>query len=120
MNSGPQEVQQMMEQESMERAITSALERQPQVVVPEQFAAKVAQALPGGVASRAGLALKARSVARSVALVAAVLLAGTLFILAPHAADPSFSNLAFDLELLVLAELGAVAWVLGRMQAGRL
>ena len=42
-----------------------------------------------------------------------------LFVLAPHA-GPSFSNVGFDVELLVLAELGAVAWVLGRMQAGSL
>jgi hypothetical protein len=48
-----------------------------------------------------------------------VVLAAALFVLAPHA-GPSFSNLAFDLELMVLAELGAVAWVLARMQDGRL
>jgi hypothetical protein len=48
-----------------------------------------------------------------------VLLTVALFVLAPQA-GPSFSNVRFDVELLVLTELGAVAWVLGRMQAGRL
>jgi hypothetical protein len=33
---------------------------------------------------------------------------------------PSFSSLAFDVELVVLAELAAVAWVLARMDGERL
>ena len=85
----------------------------------QEFAAKVAQSLPGGVPTRAGMVLKAGSVGKRLAVVAMVLLAASLFVLAPHAAT-SFSSPAFDLELMVLAELGAVAWMLARMQSGRL
>jgi len=100
--------------EAMEQQIAGALERRPRVAVPAGFAARVAQAMtPGPSPYRAPRAVK------TVAAVAAVLLAAALFVLAPHA-GPSFSNLGFDVELLVLAELGAVAWVLGRMQAGSL
>jgi hypothetical protein len=114
-----QEGQQRMGTEDVERAITVALERKPRVAVPEDFAARVAQSLPRGVSLRAGVVLKAGSVGRRVAVVAMVLLAASLFVLAPHAAT-SFSSPAFDVELVVLAELGAVAWLLARMQSGRL
>jgi len=86
--------------EAMEQQIAGALERRPRVAVPAGFAARVAQAMtPGPSPYRAPRAVKT--------------------VLAPHA-GPSFSNVGFDVELLVLAELGAVAWVLGRMQAGSL
>jgi hypothetical protein len=98
--------------EAMEQQIAGALERRPPVAVPAGFAARVSQALtPGPSLHRVPRAGK------TVAAVAAVLLAAALFALAPHA-GPSFSNVGFDVELLVLAELGAVVWVLGRMQAG--
>jgi len=104
--------------EAMEQQIAGALERRPRVAVPAGFAARVAQAMtPGPSPYRAPH--RAPRAVKTVAAVAAVLLAAALFVLAPHA-GPSFSNVGFDVELLVLAELGAVAWVLGRMQAGSL
>jgi hypothetical protein len=119
MSDSRQKGYELMETEQVERAITSALERNPRVTVPQEFAAKVAQSLPGGVPTRAGMVLKAGSVGKRLAVVAMVLLAAFLCVLAPHAAT-SFSSPAFDLELMVLAELGAVAWMLARMQSGRL
>jgi hypothetical protein len=108
------EMNESREQAVLEAAIGRALERPPHARVPEGFAARVAKSLPVGAARR-----PIWSAGKAVAGVAVVVLAAALFVLAPHA-GPSFSNLAFDLELMVLAELGAVAWVLARMQDGRL
>jgi hypothetical protein len=48
---------------------------------------------------------------------AMVVLTVAMFALAPHAA-PDFRNLAFDLELLVLAELGGIAyWLMVRRES---
>jgi hypothetical protein len=109
----------MNENEVLEQRIERALQRQPQVLVPAEFAAGVARALPVRSATRGWGAGRVWSVGKMAAGVAAVVLAGALFALAPHAV-PSFSSLAFDVELLVLAELAAVAWVLARMDGGRL
>ena len=114
MNKSRDEFEGAMELQAAEAVLVRALERRPQVTVPEGFAARVAWALPAEAslhqAPRAG---------KTVAMVAAVLLTVALFVLAPQA-GPSFSNVRFEVELLVLTELGAVAWVLGRMQAGSL
>jgi hypothetical protein len=109
----------MSENEVLEQRIERALERQPQVVVPVEFAARVARALPARSTMRGWGVGTVRSAGKMAAGVAAVLLAGALFVLAPHAV-PNFSSLAFDLELVMLAELAAVAWVLSRMDGGRL
>jgi hypothetical protein len=98
----------------LEAAIARALERRPQAMPPEGFAARVVLSLPVGPARP-----RKWSAGKAVAGIAAVVLAVALFVLAPHA-GPSFSSVAFDVELVVLAELGAVAWVLARMQDGRL
>jgi len=102
------------EQAVLEAAIARALEQRPQAMPPEGFAVRVALSLPVGSPRP-----RRWSAGKALAGVAAVVLAVALFILAPHA-GPSFSNVAFDVELVVLAELGAVAWVLARMQDGRL
>ena len=106
----------MSENEALEQRIERALERRPQVAVPAVFAARVARMLPVQRGWGVGVA---RSAGKMAAGVAAVLLAGALFVMAPHAL-PSFSSLAFDVELVVLAELAAVAWVLARMDGERL
>jgi hypothetical protein len=88
-------------------AITRALERQPEVVVPEDFAARVRVALPARRKVR-----ERRSVGRLAAGVAAVGLVLALCWLAPHA-RPSFGSVAFDLEMVLLMELAGVAAWLG-------
>ena len=102
------------EQAVLEAAIARALERRPQAMPPEGFVARLAGSLPVGSVRR-----RTWSAGKAIAWVAAVALAVALFVVAPHA-GPSFSNLAFDVELMVLAELGAVVWVLARMQGGLL
>jgi len=109
----------MSESEVLEQRIERALERQPEVLVPAEFAARVVRSLPVQSAPRGWRLGRARSLGKIAAGTAAVVLAVALFVLAPHAV-PSFSSLAFDVELLVLAELAAVAWVLARMDGGRL
>jgi len=109
----------MRESEVLDQTIERALQRQPHVVVPAEFAARVAQSLPTRPASLGWGVGRAWSAGKIAAGIAAVVLAGSLFVLAPHAV-PSFSSLAFDVELVVLAELAAVAWVLARMDGGRL
>ena len=96
-----------MKDDGLEAAITRALERQPEVVVPAEFAARVRAALPARAKVRAR-----RSVGRTAAMAAGVGLMLALCLLAPHA-RPSFGSLAFDLEMVLLVELAGVAAWLG-------
>jgi hypothetical protein len=92
------------EERVVDAAITRALERRPEVVVPEGFAARVRAALPPKVRER-------RSVGRIAAGAAAVGLLLALCWLAPHA-RPSFESVAFDLEMVLVVELvGVAAWL---------
>jgi hypothetical protein len=95
------------EERMVDAAITRALERQPEVVVPEGFAARVRASLPARTKVR-----ERRSVGRTAATVAGVGLVLALCWLAPHA-RPSFGSLAFDLEMVLLLELAGVAAWLG-------
>ena len=98
--------------DSFEARVTRALEAQPLVVVPADFAVRVRQALPVPSQRRSVV-----SMGRVAAIVGAVVLAVALFALAPHA-RPEFTSLAFDMELVVLLELAAIAyWFLGRREA---
>ena len=98
----------MRDEERMdEAAITRALERPPEVRIPEDFAARVRAALPAQPKVRVQ-----RSVGRGVALVAAVGMVLALCWLAPHA-RPSFESMAFDLEMVLVVELAGVAAWLG-------
>jgi hypothetical protein len=92
---------------ALEADLTRTLERQPVVVVPEGFAARVAGSLPPRRPVRRRV-----QTGRTVAMVAAWIVALTMFALAPHAA-PNFGNLTFDMELLLLAQLAAIAYWLG-------
>jgi hypothetical protein len=93
----------MKDDAAVEAMMTRALERQPAVVVPEDFAAKMRAALPMQRRVR-----ERRSAGRIVAFVGAAVLMVALCVLAPYA-RPSFENVAFDLELLMVAEMAAVA-----------
>ena len=83
--------------------ITRALERQPAVIVPADFAAKVRAALPPPPRKR-----ERRSVGRIAAFVGAAVLMVALYWLAPYA-RPSFASVAFDMEFLLVVELALVA-----------
>ena len=94
------------EERVVDAAITRALERRPEVVVPEGFAARVRAALPSQPKVR-----ERRSVGRIAAGAAAVGLLLALCWLAPHA-RPSFESVAFDLEMVLVVELvGVAAWL---------
>lgn len=95
------------EERMVDAAITRALERQPDVVVPMDFAAKVRAALPERPKVR-----ERRSAGRIAAGVAAAGLLVALCLLAPHA-RPSFGSVAFDLEMVLVVELASVAAWLG-------
>ena len=98
----------MSDEERMdEAAITRALERQPEVRVPVDFAAKVRAALPAQSKVRVR-----RSVGQIAAVTGAVGLVLALCWLAPHA-RPSFESVAFDLEMVLVVELAGVAAWLG-------
>ena len=90
--------------------LQTALERKPDVAIPADFAQRVvsrAGALPQSRAS------KAIPYARFTALIVAAIVAVVLFALAPSmAAD--FRDRRFDLEMLVLLQLGVLAWWMGR------
>ncbi len=92
-------------------AVRRALERAPAMGVPESFAARVARlAVTQTFARRSvwnGFGLRA-------AILSGILLTGALFGFAPGAA-PSFLNPRFDLEMLLLTELGGVAYLISRV-----
>ena len=86
-----------------EETLIAALERKPAVAVPQDFAARVIAALP---AQRPRERVRW---GRRVAVGAGVTLTVALFGMAPHTAA-SFASLAFDLELLMLAQLAGLGW----------
>jgi hypothetical protein len=100
-------------QDKVEAAITRTLEKRREPVVPAEFAARVMGALPP---------LRTRQrrmpVGRATAMAAMVAMALTMFALASQA-RPEFSNFAFDLELLLLVQMGGLGWwVVGRQGLG--
>ena len=98
--------EEMKDDAGLEAAITGALERQPEVVVPGGFAARVRASLPAQPRMS-----RQRSVGRIAGAAAAVGLIVGLCWLAPHV-RPSFESVAFDMEMLMLAELaGIAAWL---------
>ena len=100
----------MNDETEFEAAITRALEQQPSVTVPMDFAARVKAALPAQPKARASR-FAGRSVGQLAATIAAVGLVAGLCLLAPHA-RPSFDSVAFDMEMVVLVELcGVAAWL---------
>ena len=99
-------VDEMKSDPVFEAAITRALERQPEVMIPAGFAARVRASLPAQPTVRAR-----RSMGQIAALAGAAALVVALCWLAPHA-RPSFENGVFDMELLMMAELaGVAAWL---------
>jgi hypothetical protein len=101
-------------QEEFEAVMTRALERSPELpplAIPVDFAARVAASLPQQRTARPAV-----RVGRIAAIVAMVVLAIVLFVLAPHA-SPSFASFTFDIELIVLAQLGAIAYWLSTKAA---
>ena len=112
-------------QEEFEAAITRALEHSPELgyspepgyipelkygsessasAIPADFAARVVASLPKQRSARPVI-----RAGRTVAIVAMVVLAIVLFALAPHV-TPSFTSVTFYIELIVLAQLGAIAY----------
>jgi len=113
--------------EALDAVVTRALEQAPAVRVPAEFAAKLL-----AVCEREGSRVKAQearrrgarwgrrvvggSVARAAGLAAMLLLVVGMCWLAPHS-TVSFTSATFDMELLLLAELGGVAaWMFRRGQ----
>jgi hypothetical protein len=97
----------MSDELKMEAAISRALEARREVAVPLDFAARVRASLPAPVPVRPRV-----GVGRTAAVVGAAVLLVVLFLLAPHA-QASFGNVVFDVELLLLAQVGGIAYWLG-------
>jgi hypothetical protein len=94
------------ESPEMQAAITRALEAQPAVHVPTDFAARMRTMLPPPTPAR-----KPQSSALRVGVVAVVVLLVAAFWLAPHSA-PRLDSVAFDFELGLIVELaGVTAWL---------
>jgi len=94
--------------QDFEAKLTRALEQQPVVDVPAEFAARVRAALPAQMPVRARAAVR---VSRVAAVVSGAVLLAAMCWLAPHS-SASFRSAAFDMELVLLAELaGVVAWM---------
>lgn len=101
-----------------------ALEAAPHLQIPADFATRVAslavtQALrPESRWKGALVHLRPenRSVAAWVTMASGILLLAALFAFAPGT-SPNFLDLRFDVELLLLAELGGICYVLARLSA---
>ena len=100
-------------QEAFEAAITRALEYSPEQgyspessasAIPVDFAARVVASLPNQRPARPVM-----RAGRTVAIVALVVLAIVLFALAPHV-TASFTSVMFYIELIILAQLGSIAY----------
>ncbi len=91
-------------QPDFEAAITQALELRREPVIPAGFATRVMQSLPAQKP-----VIPQLQVGRTIGIVAAAILMAGMFALAPHA-TPNFTSLTFDVELLLLAELGALGY----------
>lgn len=89
-----------------EAELQAALEHKPDVTIPADFAARVAAQATQFYPSRMR---RVPRYARLTALVVAFVVAVSLFALAPRT-TASFGNLAFDLELLALLQMGLLAW----------
>ena len=88
----------------LEAAVVGMLEQLPAVDVPSDFAAQVAAlAVAQPLPSRSAWAWYGPW----LTLASGLLLLLAMFVVAAHA-TPSFQNLRFDLELLLLLELGAL------------
>jgi hypothetical protein len=101
-------------QQEFDAAMTRALERSPELpflAIPADFAARVTASLPKPRRVRPAI-----RVGRIAGFVAMVVLAILLFVLAPHV-SPSFANVTFDIELIALAQLGAIAYWLSTKAA---
>lgn len=100
-----------------ESTVLQALEAAPLISIPANFAERVAQlalhqqGFPGYLFPHQ--AAKRGGVTPFVACISASLLLVALFVFAPHL-KPSFLDLRFDLELMLLAELGGVGYLLAR------
>ena len=99
-----------------EATVLQVLEQAPHVTIPEGFAKRLAhtaceQPVSTSDLSRQAVARFHGGVTPVVASVAAVLLFVALFAFAPHL-KPSFLDLHFDLELLLLGELSGVIYLL--------
>jgi hypothetical protein len=94
--------------QNFEAKLTRALEQRPEVAVPAEFAARVRAALPAQMPVRARGTVR---VSRTAAMVSGVVLLVAMCWLAPHS-SASFRSAAFDMELVLLAELaGVVVWM---------
>ena len=90
---------------AMEELVTRHLSQPPAVVVPPDFAARVAEAVASGPrpSARRWLGWGPR-----LALASGALLMLAMFVLAPHT-TASLSNVPFDAELVLMAELSGLA-----------
>jgi hypothetical protein len=98
-------------EEQMETMMTRALEQRPAVVVPEGFAARVRAALTTLRPVRRRV-----SAGHAFGLGSAAGLTVALFAIAPHV-QPDVRSLGFAMEMVLVAELGAVVWFLVRQKA---
>jgi hypothetical protein len=92
-----------LEATGVESAITRALEKRPEVVVPVEFAGRVMRSLPPPRRRRK------MPVGRTAVMVGMLALALTMFALAPQV-RPQITNFAFDLELLLLVQMAGIGW----------
>ncbi len=103
--------------------VTDAGSAQVEALWLQVLGERPAPAIPDGFAARVTAAALRQPLPRPsvwqgfgvrIALVSGVALTVGMFAFAPHAA-PSFRSLNFDVQLLLLGELGAVAYVVARL-----
>lgn len=86
------------------QVLEQTLARTPEPVIPADFAARISANLPPLPPVR-----KPMRLGRPVALASIGILALAMFLVAPHT-SPSFTSLAFDVELLLLLQMGGIGY----------
>jgi len=102
----------------VEAAAVRALERRPEIAVPEGFAARLAQSVPAKTPSRAGLRPVFGRMAGYLALAAMTMVLMVLARTHPEALEAG-RGVVFAVEVLLLAQLLAVGLWLGLWGDGR-
>ncbi len=90
----------------LDRDLTAALEHQPDIRIPTDFAARVAAQ---AAAQPLPKARHSTSYGQAFTIAAAALLLFAMFLVAPWT-QPAFSSIAFDVELAMLAQLVLIGW----------
>jgi hypothetical protein len=108
-----------MTEQQMDASIVEVLEQKPVVVIPADFAARVAMVAASSPAQTPGLRFRLAqrvSVGQIAAIAALAALVVAMFVLAPRATG---NGAMFGVEMLLLVQVAGIAWGLAVVRGAR-